>query len=60
MGETSSSSESAGLVSLADDLLRPELTLASPADVEIPRRMNTADEAIALLRERHAQWIAAQ
>jgi len=41
-------------------LLRPEFALASPADLEIPRCVNTADEAIALLRERHAQWLAAR
>jgi hypothetical protein len=41
-------------------LLRPEFALASPADLEIPRCVNTVDEAIALLHERHAQWIAAR
>jgi uncharacterized protein (TIGR00730 family) len=41
-------------------LLRPDVALASPADIEIPRCVNTAAEAIALLRERHAQWAAAR
>jgi uncharacterized protein (TIGR00730 family) len=37
-------------------LLKPELSLASPEDMEIPHCVNTADEAIALLREYHAKW----
>jgi hypothetical protein len=39
-------------------LLRPQLPLASPEDLAIPRCVNTADEAIALLREHHARWLA--
>jgi uncharacterized protein (TIGR00730 family) len=39
-------------------LLKPELPLASPEDMTIPRCVNTAAEAIALLRERHAEWLA--
>ena len=39
-------------------LLRPELPLASPADMSIPHCVNTADEAIAMLREHHARWLA--
>ena len=38
------------------NLLKPELALASPQDMEIPRCVNTADEAIALLREHQAKW----
>jgi len=38
------------------NLLRPELALANPADLTIPRCVNTADEAIALIREHHARW----
>jgi uncharacterized protein (TIGR00730 family) len=34
--------------------------LANPADMDIPRCVNTADEAIALLREHHAGWLAGQ
>lgn len=38
------------------NLLKPELNLASPADIAIPVCVNTADEVIALLREHHAKW----
>lgn len=41
-------------------LLRPEYALASAGDLDIPRCVDTADEAIALLRDRHAQWLAAR
>lgn len=40
------------------NLLKPELNLASPHDLTIPRCVATADEAIALLREYHAAWSA--
>ena len=40
-------------------LLKPELSLASPQDLAIPRCVKTADEAIALLRDHHAKWQAA-
>jgi uncharacterized protein (TIGR00730 family) len=47
----------AGLVDWARlNLLRPELPLASAEDLAIPRCVDTADEAIALLREHHRQW----
>lgn len=39
------------------NLLKPELNLASPEDMSIPRCVDTADEAITLLREHHAQWL---
>jgi uncharacterized protein (TIGR00730 family) len=39
-------------------LLRPELHLANPEDMAIPRCVDTGDEAIALLREHHARWRA--
>lgn len=35
-----------------------EPPLANPEDMTIPRCVNTADEAIALIREHHAQWRA--
>src|SRR5208337_4906634 len=38
------------------NLLKPELALASPADLKIPQCVNTADEAIALIRGHHARW----
>jgi uncharacterized protein (TIGR00730 family) len=41
------------------NLLKPELQLASPQDMNIPRCVNTADEATALLREHHAKWLEA-
>lgn len=47
-----------GLVDWArQSLLSPQLALASPADLDIPQCVATADEAIALLREHHAQWL---
>jgi uncharacterized protein (TIGR00730 family) len=39
------------------NLLKPELSLASPEDLTIPRCVNTADEAIALIQEHHAKWL---
>src|SRR6516164_5369361 len=39
------------------NLLKPELSLASPEDLAIPRCVKTADEAIALLRDHHAKWL---
>jgi uncharacterized protein (TIGR00730 family) len=37
-------------------LLTPQPPLANAEDMTIPRCVDTADEAIALLREHHAQW----
>lgn len=37
-------------------LLNPQLNLASPEDMDIPRCVNTGDEAIAILREYHSRW----
>src|SRR5262245_17861779 len=39
------------------NLLKPELNLANPEDLTIPRCVTTADEAIALIREHHARWL---
>jgi uncharacterized protein (TIGR00730 family) len=39
------------------NLLKPELNLANPEDMAIPRCVKTADEAIALLRDHHAKWL---
>jgi uncharacterized protein (TIGR00730 family) len=39
-------------------LLKPELSLASPEDMNIPRCVNSGDEAIALIRQHHAKWLA--
>jgi len=38
------------------NLLKPELALASPTDMAIPQCVNTADEAIALIRAHHGRW----
>jgi hypothetical protein len=39
-------------------LLRPEFPLASPTDIDIPRCVDTAQEAIALIRRHHEEWSA--
>jgi uncharacterized protein (TIGR00730 family) len=38
------------------NLLKPELALASPEDMTIPTCVNTADEAIALIRKSYERW----
>jgi hypothetical protein len=46
-----------GLVDWAtESMLDPRLQLASPEDLSIPQCVDTADEAIAAIRERHAAW----
>jgi uncharacterized protein (TIGR00730 family) len=40
-------------------LLKPEMPLISAEDLTIPQCVNTADEAIALLRGHHDKWLAA-
>jgi hypothetical protein len=48
-----------GLVDWAStSMLDPRLPLASPADMKIPRCLDTADEAIAAIREHHTRWLA--
>jgi uncharacterized protein (TIGR00730 family) len=50
-----------GLVDWASEMmLRPGFELASPEDMNIPRCVNTADEAIVIIREHHALWLSAQ
>ena len=39
-----------------NNLLTTQLPLANPEDLAIPRCVNTADDAIELIREHHAQW----
>ena len=39
-------------------MLDPRLALAKPEDLQIPRCLDTADEAIALVGELHAKWKA--
>jgi predicted Rossmann-fold nucleotide-binding protein len=38
-------------------LLTSQPPLANPEDMAIPQCVNTADEAIVLLREHHAKWL---
>jgi uncharacterized protein (TIGR00730 family) len=38
-------------------LLTPQPPLANPEDMTIPQCVNTADEAIAQLREHHSKWL---
>jgi hypothetical protein len=50
-----------GLVDWAGaQMLRPGFELANAEDMKIPHCVDTADEAIALIRERHARWLATQ
>jgi len=50
-----------GLVDWArHSMLDPRLALANAHDLEIPRCLETADEAIALVRELHGQWLTSQ
>jgi uncharacterized protein (TIGR00730 family) len=39
-------------------MLDPRLALVNPEDLEIPRCVETADEAIAVVRDLHARWKA--
>src|SRR6516164_730189 len=39
-------------------LLDSKLQLANPEDMNIPRCVDTADEAIALLRDQHVKWLS--
>jgi uncharacterized protein (TIGR00730 family) len=50
-----------GLVDWASTvMLRPGFELANAADMQIPHCVDTADQAIAIVREHHARWLAAQ
>jgi uncharacterized protein (TIGR00730 family) len=40
-------------------LVNPQHPLASPEDMDIPRCVQTADEAIAIIRKHHSAWLAA-
>jgi hypothetical protein len=51
----------AGLVEWArTSMLDPRLPMANAQDFEIPRCLETADEAIAVVQDLHARWRAAQ
>ncbi len=41
-------------------MLRPGFELASAQDMQIPACVADAEEAIAIVREHHARWQAAQ
>jgi len=41
-------------------MLDPRLPLASPEDMDIPRCLHNADEAIEVVRALHARWLAAR
>jgi hypothetical protein len=41
-------------------MTRPGFDLVSATDVDIPRCVDGADEAIAIIREHHAHWKAAR
>jgi uncharacterized protein (TIGR00730 family) len=41
-------------------MLDPRLPLANPEDMKIPQCVDTADEAIAVVKDLHAKWKAAQ
>lgn len=50
-----------GLVDWASaQMLRPGFELASPDDMKIPRCVDTAEEAIAIVREHQARWKSEQ
>jgi uncharacterized protein (TIGR00730 family) len=50
-----------GLVEWASaQMLRPGFELANPEDMQIPHCVDSADEAIALIRAHHARWMASQ
>jgi hypothetical protein len=39
-------------------MLDPRLPLASPEDMRIPRCLDSADQAIAVVKDLHAKWKA--
>jgi uncharacterized protein (TIGR00730 family) len=50
-----------GLVAWASEsMLDANLPLASPEDMRIPRCLDTADDAIAMITDLHARWTAAR
>lgn len=50
-----------GLVDWARaQMLRPGFELANAADFEIPRCVDGADQALAIIREHHARWQASR
>jgi uncharacterized protein (TIGR00730 family) len=50
-----------GMVDWATQMmLRPGFELANPEDMKIPRCVDNAEQAIAIVREHHARWLATQ
>lgn len=50
-----------GLVEWASaQMLRPGFELASAEDMQIPHCVDNAEQAVAVIREHHARWLAAQ
>jgi uncharacterized protein (TIGR00730 family) len=50
-----------GLVEWATaNMLRPGFELASPPDMQIPQCVDNGAEAVAIIRDHHARWLAAQ
>jgi uncharacterized protein (TIGR00730 family) len=50
-----------GLVDWASaQMLRPGFELANPEDMQIPRCVDTAAEAVAIICDHHARWLAAR
>jgi predicted Rossmann-fold nucleotide-binding protein len=49
-----------GLVEWASaQMLRPGFELASAQDMQIPRCVDDAEQAVAVIREHHARWLTA-
>jgi hypothetical protein len=38
-------------------LLQSDFELASPADLNIPQCVDTAEQALAIIRRRHLEWL---
>jgi hypothetical protein len=48
-----------GLVDCAKaQMLRPGVELAGPADMQIPICVDNGTEALAVIRDHHARWLA--
>jgi len=48
-----------GLIDWASrQMLRPGFELANPSDLQIPRCVDTGADAVAIIRDHHARWVA--
>jgi hypothetical protein len=43
-----------------NNMLRPDVPLAGPADMQIPRCVGTVEETVAIIRQDRAAWLAQQ